>query len=68
MHTFNKVLSDEKWNGIIVCNGIFVCTVPFREGKGGRRGTSIIAQVLPNKKAQNKCDGGRAQGGKYVKW
>jgi hypothetical protein len=37
-------------------------------GGGGRRGMSIIAQVLPNKKAQNKCEGGKAKGGKYIKW
>jgi hypothetical protein len=41
---------------------------PSGRGRGERRGTSIIAQVLPNKKAQNKYDGGRAQGGKYIKW
>jgi hypothetical protein len=41
---------------------------PSGKGRGGRRGMSITSQVLPNKKAQNKCDGGRAQGGKYVKW
>jgi hypothetical protein len=35
VHAFNKVLLDEKWNGIIVCKGIIVCTVPFREGGGG---------------------------------
>ncbi len=57
MHTFDKVVSDKKWNGIIVCDCIIVCTVPFREGEGGRRGMSIIAQLLPNKKAQNECEG-----------
>jgi hypothetical protein len=41
---------------------------PSGRGRGGSRGTSIIAQVIPNKKAQNKCDGGKAKGGKYVKW
>jgi hypothetical protein len=35
MHTFDKVLLDEKWNGIIVCAGIILCAVPFREGEGG---------------------------------
>ncbi len=34
MHTFNKVQSDKKWNGIIVCDGIIVCTVI--QGGGGR--------------------------------
>ncbi len=57
VHTFNKELSNKKWNGIIVCNSIIVFTVPFREGEGGREGTSIIAQVLSNKKAQNECEG-----------
>jgi hypothetical protein len=41
---------------------------PSGRGRGGRRGTSFTSQVLPNRKAQNQSDGGRAQGGKYVKW
>jgi hypothetical protein len=28
---------------------------PSVRGRGGREGTSIIAQVLSNKKAQNEC-------------
>ncbi len=48
---------------------VLLCALcPSGRGRGGRRGTSIIAQVLPNEKAQNKCDGGKAKGGKYVKW
>ena len=57
VHTFNNVLSNKKWDGIIVCNGIIVCIVPFREGEGGKEGTFIIAQVLSNKTAQNECEG-----------
>jgi hypothetical protein len=30
---------------------------PSGRGRGGREGTSIIAQVLSNKKAQNECEG-----------
>jgi hypothetical protein len=30
---------------------------PSGRGRRGREGTSIIAQVLSNKKAQNKCKG-----------
>jgi hypothetical protein len=30
---------------------------PSGRGRGGREGASIIAQVLSNKKAQNKCEG-----------
>jgi hypothetical protein len=59
VHTFDKVLSDKKWNGIIVCTGIIVCAVPFREGEGGRRGTYIIAQVIPNKKTRTSVMGAR---------
>jgi hypothetical protein len=40
---------------------------PSGRGRGRREGTSIITQVLSNKKAQNECEG-RAQGGKYKKW
>jgi hypothetical protein len=45
VHTFNNVLSNKKWDGIIVCNGIIVCVVPIREGEGGEEGTSIIAHA-----------------------
>ncbi len=34
MHIYDKVLLDEKWNVIIVCAGIIVCAMPFREGEG----------------------------------
>jgi hypothetical protein len=30
---------------------------PSGKGRGGREGTSIIAQVLSKIKAQNKCEG-----------
>jgi hypothetical protein len=46
LHTFDSVLANKKWDGIIVC------AVPIREGEGGeirnvgwRSGTSIIAHV-----------------------
>ncbi len=34
------------------------------QGGGGGEEEDINAQVLPNKKAQNKCDRGKAKGGK----
>ncbi len=35
MHTFDNVLTNKKWDGIIVCGGIIVCIVPVSEGGGG---------------------------------
>ncbi len=45
-----------------------MCTVPFREGEGGKKRNVHYPTSTTKLKAQNKCDGGRAQGGKYVKW
>ncbi len=57
VHTFDKVLSSEKWNGIIVCDGIIVCAVHFREGEGGKRRNVHYCTSTIKNKFLNECEG-----------
>ncbi len=36
VHTFDNILSNKKWDGIIVCGGIIVWIVNIIEGGGGK--------------------------------
>jgi hypothetical protein len=39
LHTFDNILSNKKWDGIIIC------IVPVREREWGKEGTLIIARA-----------------------
>ncbi len=69
MHTFDKVLSDEKWNYCYCLQQHWHVHRALQGGGGGEEEERPLShKYYQIEKPRTSVTGGRAQGGKYVKW